>query len=138
MVFARVAKSETATEAGRMKARASAAIGVAVLSVKAAWASPISLSDIMVERVGGDAWFNGSGTAATSAGTAVFIDEFAKSGLQSLPFQSFAMPTTASGSNLPLVESGSASSAGLISRTPDGSEIVISGYDSALGASPIT
>lgn len=73
----------------------------------------------------------GDGSAAlTSAATVVFLDEYATSGAF---VRSIMMPTSASGSNKILTASGSATSEGLLSRSPDGKYIVLTGYNASLG-----
>jgi hypothetical protein len=80
--------------------------------------------DVVVERVG-----NGSATL-TSAGTAVFLDEYTLTGTL---VGSYEMPTTGT----PLVDSGTASSDGEISTSANGQYLVVPGYDAALGTAGI-
>ena len=84
--------------------------------------------DFVVDRVG-------DGTAAlSSAGTAVFLDEYTPAGAF---VGSYALPTAAAGSTLPLVESGTASSDGNLSVSTDGQSILIPGYNAALGTAGV-
>ncbi|MCW2497139.1 MAG: hypothetical protein JWQ77_3063, partial [Jatrophihabitans sp.] len=99
---------------------------------QSAFASPVPTNfkagDLAVYRVG-----TGTGSLG-SGGTAVFIDEYTPSGqlVQSVP-----LPTTASGSNKPLVASGSAGSEGLLTLSGNGNYLAATGYDAAVGASKI-
>ena len=98
--------------------------------------------NIVVYRVGGVAGTSTSGTAGTagtaalsSAATQVFLDEYTPSGTL---VQSIALPTTTSGANLAFTDSGSATSAGLISDAGNGSSILLSGYDDPVGTAGVT
>ncbi len=81
--------------------------------------------NIVALRVG-----NGTG-ALVSTGTAVFLDELNTSGI----VRSLAIPTT--GTNR-LVNSGTATSEGLLSRTQDGTKLTLAGYDATVGYASIT
>ena len=68
----------------------------------------------------------GAGSAAlTTASTAVFLDEFTTGGTA---VSSLAMPTTAGGGNNPLTAEGTDSSEGLLTRSVDGTQLVLTGY----------
>src|SRR4051812_36707728 len=67
--------------------------------------------DLVIYRVG-----TGTGSLVNT-GNAVFLDEYTTAGAL---VQSVAMPTTASGSNKPLIASGTATSEGLLTRSTDG------------------
>ncbi|MFI5381474.1 MAG: PEP-CTERM sorting domain-containing protein, partial [Tepidisphaerales bacterium] len=82
--------------------------------------------------------FTGSVSVPGSAATAVYLDEFTRAAAQSAPVQTIAMPTVASGSDNMLTESGSDGSEGLITRSVDGSVIIVPGYNGALGTAAIT
>jgi hypothetical protein len=84
--------------------------------------------DVVVYRVG-----NGSGSLSGTSAPA-FLDEYEASGklVESVP-----LPTTTSGSNKPLVASGSASSEGLLTLSADGNYLMASGYDAAVGTAKI-
>ncbi len=79
---------------------------------------------VVVERVG-----DGS-AALTSAGTAVFLDEYSLTGTL---LSSYALPTTGT----PLVDSGSASSDGQLTTSGNGNFLLIPGYDAAVGTAGI-
>jgi hypothetical protein len=91
--------------------------------------SGFTAGDIVVYRVG-----DGS-SSLSGAGTPVFLDEYSPSG--SL-ISSVALPTTGSGSNKPLVASGSATSEGGLTLSADGRYLVATGYDTAVGASGVS
>jgi hypothetical protein len=77
----------------------------------------------------------GDGTSALSgAATAAFLDEYTTGGtlVQSLP-----LPTTVSGSNQPLTNSGSATSEGALARSADGRYLTFAGYGAAPGTASI-
>lgn len=84
-----------------------------------------SSGSVVVYRVG-----TGSGPLQNT-GNAVFLDEYSATG--SL-IQSIALPTAASGANLPLVASGTATSEGFMSLSADGRYLLLTGYGSTLPA----
>ena len=111
---------------------ASAALiaGFLGLVVPAAPASAVEPCDnIVVSRVGD------GGAALTSAGTAVFLDEYTPSGtfVRSIP-----LPTAASGANRRFVNSGSATSNLALARSADGRFLTLAGYDAAVGTASVT
>ncbi|HMQ04014.1 MAG TPA: Ig-like domain repeat protein [Pyrinomonadaceae bacterium] len=67
--------------------------------------------------------------------TPVFLDEYTTTGTF---VQSIAMPTTVSGANKRLTASGTATSEGCLSRSPDGRYVALAGYDAAVGTGSIT
>jgi len=75
--------------------------------------------NLAVVRIGGGA------TALSSAGTPEFVDEYTVSGVL---VQSLALPTNGSSA---FVNSGSASSEGGLTRSPDGSVICLAGYNAS-------
>ena len=79
---------------------------------------------VVVYRVG-----DGSAPLDNSA-TPVFLDEYA---LDGTPVESLALPTSASGSQHALTATGLSRSEGLISRSPDGRYLTVTGYDAAPG-----
>jgi hypothetical protein len=109
--------------------RSAAALLPLLLAVAVAPAQgPINLGDLVVVRVG-----DGS-AALTSGSTAVFLDEFTPTGaaVQTLP-----LPTTASGSNNPFTNSGTATSEGFLTLAGDGQSLVCAGYAMAPGTAAI-
>jgi hypothetical protein len=94
----------------------------------AAVAGPITPGDLVVYRTG-------TGQAAlSSAATAVFVDEYTKTGVF---VQSIAMPTAASGAQLALTASGTATSEGYLNLSSDGHYLVLTGYNAAPGTSGV-
>src|SRR5580698_10261039 len=91
--------------------------------------SGFTAGDVVVYRLG-----DGS-TALSGNGAPVFLDEYSPTGtlVQSVP-----LPTTASGSNKPLVGSGSANSEGMLTLSANDSDLVATGYDAAVGASNLS
>jgi hypothetical protein len=80
---------------------------------------------VVVYRVG-----NGS-DALSNAAAPVFLDEYALDGTK---VESLALPTAASGKQRALTAAGLSRSEGLITRSPDGSYLTLTGYDAAPGA----
>jgi len=77
----------------------------------------------------------GTGAATlTAAETEVFLDEYGPNG--SL-VQSIAMPTADSGLNQILTAAGNSTTEGMITRSTDGSFIVATGYDAAVGTARV-
>ena len=90
--------------------------------------NPFTPGHLVVYRVG-------DGTAAlSSAGTAVFLDEYNTSGTL---IQSFPLPTTSGGSANALVSSGTSTSEGLMTRSTDGRYLTLAGYKAAVGTSGV-
>ncbi|HVZ73428.1 MAG TPA: hypothetical protein VHJ20_13700, partial [Polyangia bacterium] len=85
--------------------------------------------DVAVYRVG-DGSAGGAGLVNT--GNPVFLDEWSPTGAL---VKTTAIPTTASGSNKPLIASGTATSEGLITRSSDTHYILLTGYGTTLGGS---
>jgi hypothetical protein len=85
--------------------------------------------NIMVYRVG-------DGTAALSgAATASFLDEYSPTGTL---IRTIALPTSASGANAALTNSGTATSEGSLSLSPNRYFLSFAGYDAAPGTASIT
>lgn len=108
---------------------------VVPLSVLAAAALPAAANaaaftpgNVVVERIGTGA------AALTNAATAVFLDEYTPAGtlVQSIP-----LPTAVSGANRRLTDSGTATSDGFLSRSSNGSYLVVPGYDADPGTAGI-
>ncbi|GAA3818123.1 hypothetical protein [Nocardioides panacisoli] len=103
-----------------------AAIGIPLLtSTPSAEAAGFTGGDLVVYRVGAP------GGTLSNAAAPVFVDEFSPSGA---PVGSTALPTTAADGNLPLTAAGESRSEGLISRSPDGRFVSVTGYAAAPGA----
>ncbi|TZF82784.1 T9SS type A sorting domain-containing protein [Pedobacter sp. BS3] len=91
--------------------------------------SAFTPGNLLVVRVG-------DGTSTLSAaGSPVFLDEYKRDGtlIQSIP-----MPTTADGSNARFVISGTGSTEGFGSLSPDRKYLVIAGYDVAVGTGSLS
>ncbi|MCS6852422.1 MAG: cadherin-like domain-containing protein, partial [Gemmataceae bacterium] len=84
--------------------------------------------NLVIYRVG-----DGSG-ALTNAATPVFLDEYTTAGtlVQSIP-----LPTTVSGSHRRLTASGTATSEGLLTLSPNGQFLAVPGYDAAVGTANV-
>ena len=89
------------------------------LSISLNAQSAFTAGNIVVYKIG-------NGTTLSSAAFPVTLDEFKPNGDFVL---SHPMPTAVSGSNKRIVESGSATSDGLLTRSSDGQYLVVSGYD---------
>ena len=101
-------------------------ISVALLAQIAvcAFAGPFTPGNIVVNRVG-------DGTSAlTSAATAVFLDEYTTAGVF---VQTVAMPTSVSGNNRILTNSGSSTSEGFLALSDDKKGFTAVGYDAVVG-----
>lgn len=85
--------------------------------------------DVVVYRVG-----TGSGALSGSA-FPVFLDEYEASGKL---VESVALPTSTSGTNKPLLASGSASSEGLLTLSGNDEYLVLSGYDTSAGTAKVS
>lgn len=95
-------------------------------TVSSAPAAPFGPGNLVIYRVG-------DGSAALSGvATAVFLDEYTPAGTL---VQSIAMPVAASGGNNILTAAGSSTSEGFLSRSADGSYLVLGGYNKAPGGS---
>jgi hypothetical protein len=78
----------------------------------------------------------GSGAGGlTSSATAVFAEQWLTDG--QAPLATLALPTATSGSNLPLTLSGTATSEGALSRSPDQHYVVVGGYAASVGTSSV-
>jgi hypothetical protein len=86
--------------------------------------APFTAGDLVIYRIG-----TGTGSLV-GTGNAVFLDEYTPSGtlVQSVP-----LPTVTSGSNNPLIASGTATSEGLLTLSADGRYLLLTGYDTTLG-----
>ena len=102
----------------------------ALFAAGSAQAAGFAAGDLVVYRVG-----SVGNSGLSSAATQVYLDEYTKAG--SL-VQSIAMPTTVSGSNGMLTDSGTATSDGMLTTSANGKYIVLTGYNAALGTTGIT
>ena len=107
----------------RMGALAGAVVGG--LTAASATAAPFTAGNVAVYRVG-----DGAAALASGVGAATFIDEYTAAGTL---VQSIAVPTVASGSNQALVNSGTATSEGLLSLSPNGQYLAFAGNNTAVG-----
>jgi MYXO-CTERM domain-containing protein len=94
----------------------------------AAQAAGFTPGNIVVERVGS------GGAALSSASQAVFLNEYTPTGTL---VQSIALPTTASGAQQPLTESGTATTDGMLNLSPNGQFLTVSGYDTGTGTASV-
>jgi hypothetical protein len=96
-----------------------------LVGIAPAAAATFTAGDVVVYRVG-----DGTGSLVNT-GNQIFLDEYTPTGtlVQSIP-----MPVVASGANKPLVASGTATSEGLLTRSPDGAHLALTGYGSTLPA----
>jgi hypothetical protein len=101
---------------------------LALLAAAQAQATSLTPGDVVVYRVG-----TGSGALSSSA-FPVSLDEYAPNGTL---VESVALPTSTSGSNKPLVASGSGSSEGLLTLSANGEYLIETGYDAALNTSKV-
>jgi Secretion system C-terminal sorting domain len=102
---------------------------VSIFSTKAQNFTP---GNLIVSRFGGDA-SNGAGASAlTSAASAVFLDEYTPSGTY---VQTLAIPNTTAGARL--VNAGSSTSEGMLSRSTSGNALLLAGYDQAVATTSV-
>jgi hypothetical protein len=99
-------------------------------SVGCVYPSGFGQGNLVVYRLG-----EGS-TALSSAAQRSYFDEFDRTTTGQTAIATFAVPHITAGSRL--VNSGSATSEGQISRSPDGTSIVFAGYDAAVGTTSIS
>jgi hypothetical protein len=106
-------------------ATTAAALGCAVQ----ASATALTPGDVVVER-------DGAGTEGlTSSATPVFLNEFEPGGGL---VTTLALPTAASGSNKPLLDSGTSSSDGLMTLSGNAECLLAVGYDTTVGFENVT
>lgn len=101
---------------------------VSLFTVAAVAQAPFTIGNIVVVRVGDGA------AALSNASTATFLDEYTPAGAL---VQSIAMPTTASGSNQPFTNSGTATSEGFLNVSQNGLYLTLCGYGIAPGTASI-
>ncbi len=95
-------------------------------SIVNVYAAAFTAGNIVVYRVG-----SGTGNEVKT-GNPVFLDEYTTGGTL---VQSVAMPTTKSGSQYPLIASGTATSEGMLTRSSDGRYLIATGYGTNTGGS---
>ena len=120
---------QTMFEAHRIRRRSSAKgrmVPAEVLEGRALLA--FSAGNIAVYRVGTGA------SALTSGATAAFIDEYSPTGTL---VSSTPMPTSVSGLNRRLTNSGTATSEGALNLSTDGRYLTVAGYDAAPGTASV-
>lgn len=104
------------------------AIAPIALSSLLASQTPVTPGNLLVVRVG-------TGAAALSnAAQATFVDEYTPAGAL---VRSIAMPTVPGGAQRALTNSGTATSEGHLSSSPDGRFYCLAGYDAAPGSASI-
>ena len=124
------------SSAQRLWRRLAVCAGSALLAllVLAAGAQALTFTpgDVVVYRIG-------NGGSLTSAGAPVFLDEYSPSGtlLGSLAMPTMPVTPPAAGSNGALVASGSAGSEGLLTLSPDGTTLALTGYDAGVGTTKV-
>ena len=101
-----------------------AAAAVPLLSSSEAGAVQFTGGNLVVYRVGA------GGGSLTNAAAPVFLDEFSPTGT---PVSSLALPTATSGKNRALTAVGQSRSEGLITNSPDGKLLTLTGYAAAVG-----
>jgi hypothetical protein len=90
--------------------------------------APLTPGNLVVMRVGTGA------AALSSAGQAGFVDEYTTAGVL---VQSIPLPTAAAGTNLPFVNSGTATSEGSLNISTDGRWITCAGYNAIPGTTGV-
>jgi hypothetical protein len=91
-------------------------------------AQSITQGNLVVVRIG-----DGTG-ALTSAATPVFLDEYTTSGTL---VQTTALPTTPSGLNRAMTNSGVATSEGNLNQSVDGRYLLLAGYHAPVGTASV-
>ena len=99
-------------------------------SVGCAYPSGFGQGNLVVYRIGDGA------AALSSSSQRAFFDEFNTTSTGQTATATFNVPYITAGSRL--VNSGTATSEGQISRSPDGTSVVFAGYDAAVGITSIT
>lgn len=119
---------------GRLTAAIGMAGGVMAVSAAPAFALPVPTSftagDLVVDQV-----TETSGGPSSAAGSVALVD-YSTGGTAS--GYSVSLPTTTSGSNYALVDSGKAQNDGDIADSADGQYIYVTGYDDSVGTTSIT
>jgi len=101
---------------------------IGILAVAGVFAAPFTAGNVVVCRVG-------DGTAAlTSAATPIFLDEFTPAGTL---VQSIAVPTAVAGANQILTVAGSSTNDCGMTRSSNGSYLLIAGYSAPVGTAAV-
>ena len=95
-----------------------------------ALATSFTAGDVVVERNG-----NGGVESLTSSAMPVYLNEFTPGGALAA---TLALPTATSGSNKPLVDSGSSTSDGQLTLSANSECLLTVGYDAPLGLEKVT
>lgn len=93
-------------------------------------AGGVARAELFVVRIGAGA------AALTNAANATFVDRFNNDGTVSAS-PTIALPTTASGLNLQLTNSGTATSEGFIAESADGNYLTVAGYGANAGTAGV-
>jgi Bacterial Ig-like domain (group 3) len=121
----------TPPAAGRARmGRRGSQLQVELLEVREVLSQAFTPGSLVVERMG-----TGTGALGSTA-TAVFLDEYTTTG-SFISNATVALPTTASGNNHILTDSGSASSEGLLTDSVDGHFLTLPGYNAPLGTTGV-
>lgn len=107
------------------------ALSLLALSPVTAANAAFSTGTLVVSRLG-----NGVSTLS-SAAAPIYLDEFTITGTNQSPLQSIALPTTVSGNNHAITNSGSATSEGALTLSADSHYLTIAGYDAAPGTASV-
>ncbi len=94
----------------------------------AAFATSFTAGDLVVDEVS-------SGAALTSAATAVYLAQYTTGGTAA---GSIELPTVSSGTTNAFTQSGTATSEGLLTLSPNDEYLTLAGYDAAVGTSGVT
>ncbi len=103
-----------------------AALGLISAASSAVFAADFTLGNLVVSQVGLD----GSTTALTNAATAVSLKEFTTGGAA---VQTINLPTTTSGANRSITNSGTATSEGMLTLSANGNFLTYGGYNASVG-----
>jgi hypothetical protein len=102
---------------------------LSLLLTLAPLAAQITPGNLVVLRVS-----TGS-SALSSAATAAFLDQYDQNGVL---VGTIALPTAPSGSNLPLTNSGTATSEGFLTQSVDGNYLICAGYGTTPGTGAVS
>ncbi len=117
------------TVLGRVGLRRTLCAAILLATGASASAQSFTPGNLVVVRIG-----DGSATLGSTA-TATFLDELSPSGTV---VRTLSLPTVVSGTARRLTNSGTATSEGALSLSPDGLYLGLAGYDAALGTASVT